>query len=38
MQEARAAMPTVEELLQDPDVRAVVEAAGDGACKMAIAA
>jgi hypothetical protein len=38
MAEARAAMPTMDELLQDPDVRMLVEAVGDGACKMAVAA
>lgn len=36
IEEELANMPTVDELLEDPDVRAVVEAAGKGACLLAI--
>lgn len=36
MAEARAAMPSLEELLADPDVQFFLEAVGHGACKMAV--
>lgn len=35
-EEERANMPSVEELLEDPDIAAVVEAAGENACKFTI--